>query len=693
MDRAPLLVVAFVSVCGVVGCSTARETSTFDPPTQAATAKLLTSATPLGTARAHHAAVRLDSGDVLVAGGNDATSAALTSCEVYSPLSHTWSPAPPMNRARTTLGLAKLPGGDVIAWGGDYDGYERRNVTTGTWALVAGTAPTRRRWSTWFQRSDGSIVVVGGRDDTTVAQPRLADTWLFDAGLGSWAPGPSLTRPRESAGAIPLDADRFAVLGGLVTVAASGDAGASSAYQSDVEICTLSTSACVVGAVSMTDRRARFTTTKLLDGRWLIAGGYGSGAVVGVIDATEIFDPSGLTVVPGPRLAIARSQHAAVLLPSGQVLLAGGDVSSMPNPDAGLLADSGADPSDPVELVDVALGVARLGPWPQKERFAPTATLLSSGDVLYAAGGVSNWFALGRPVYADVDLFSQGIGGAKCSAPGDCVSGLCTAGACVGGTLPDAGPADSAKSDVGADATPVDAADGSVDVSVDVGVPAPDAPAAPDAAPAPEVGLSPGGATPAVSGLAIACGKDAECASGHCVDGVCCDGACVGSCLSCALAASPGVCSFVPFGLDPRGSCGAPSRCVSTCDGHGACANVTGAAVCSPATCVGPSRGVGIAVCAGAGSQCDTTARVEFECAPYACLPAFGTCASRCAVSTDCASGAICDPATGLCEKLAEPSSSGCALPSAGGLGDRAAIASAAIAFALVLAGRRRRPR
>ena len=43
------------------------------------------------------------------------------------------------------------------------------------------------------------------------------------------------------------------------------------------------------------------------------------------------------------------------------------------------------------------------------------------------------------------------------------------------------------------------------------------------------------------------CTQANECTTGFCVDGRCCNGACAGSCRSCSLAQSPGVCSPVPL--------------------------------------------------------------------------------------------------------------------------------------------------
>lgn len=69
------------------------------------------------------------------------------------------------------------------------------------------------------------------------------------------------------------------------------------------------------------------------------------------------------------------------------------------------------------------------------------------------------------------------------------------------------------------------------------------------------------------NGQGVSCQFDVDCLSGHCVDGVCCQVDCDGTCGSCDLPESPGVCGYTPLG-DGDDGCQGPQR---TCDGAGAC--------------------------------------------------------------------------------------------------------------------------
>jgi hypothetical protein len=657
------------------GCGRAPGAAGSTERPEATSARLMTAGQPLPATRSRHASVLLANGDVLVVGGIDATTADVASCFLYAASTGTWSQVGALHYPRSNHAAVRLASGDVLAFGGGDATTELRDHVAGGWTSVAMMAKARRGFG-WFQRSDGSIVVAGGNSPDAV----LGSTEIFDVGTRAWTSGPTLVHPRAGIRAIPLDDDRFAVLGGYAIVGVETDGGLIGQYTDEIEVCTISTNACALSSLKLSAWRARYTATRTLDGRYLIAGGYGSGSTQGALESTEIFDPKAMTLTPGPNLLTAREEHAATLLPSGQVLIMGGEFTSALPVDAGPGVDAGTyDPSAPLEIVDVVANLARVGPTPAHRRFSLTATTLLDGRALLVGGGDTSAFASRPPETADVDLFVQGTDGASCATPGDCVSGVCSASKCVGGSLPDAGAdgaADAGAPDTGAvDTGPADAS--TIDTStidarvLDAAPPSPDA-------------------TPPVSGRAQVCTKDAECASGHCVDHVCCDSTCVGTCVSCALPASPGICAFVPFGLDPRGSCGAASACVATCSGAGACIGATGSSVCAPSTCIDATRGEGLALCSGAGGACSSEARVAFDCAPYACVGAFGACASQCASTSDCAPGLDCDVTSGHCLPPANGGSGGGCVAGGGGP-ERGVAAGAVLALALALVARGRR--
>jgi hypothetical protein len=102
----------------------------------------------------------------------------------------------------------------------------------------------------------------------------------------------------------------------------------------------------------------------------------------------------------------------------------------------------------------------------------------------------------------------------------------------------------------------------------------------------------------------VACGSDAECASGHCVDGVCCDTGCLGTCMACNVATHVGTCWNLPqFSTDGTATvaCLAPS----SCDGAGHCKKNNGE------------------LCPGGAGDCTSGNCVDGVCCDTACQ---GTC-------------------------------------------------------------------
>jgi hypothetical protein len=88
-------------------------------------------------------------------------------------------------------------------------------------------------------------------------------------------------------------------------------------------------------------------------------------------------------------LPASRARHFATLLPSGEVLLAGGDVSGT------------GDPSSSTDVYSVTSGLGRASGWMTQFRVAFTGTLLPSGKIL-VVGGTPHYTSLEAPTTAEL---------------------------------------------------------------------------------------------------------------------------------------------------------------------------------------------------------------------------------------------------------------------------------------------------
>jgi len=83
--------------------------------------------------------------------------------------------------------------------------------------------------------------------------------------------------------------------------------------------------------------------------------------------------------------------------------------------------------------------------------------------------------------------------------------------------------------------------------------------------------------------LGLACAASADCGSGACSSGVCCNEACDGTCVSCSLEGSLGICAYIPENQTHEAMACAGD---AACDGKGACKKISSAACEKGLDCV-----------------------------------------------------------------------------------------------------------
>jgi len=141
---------------------------------------------------------------------------------------------------------------------------------------------------------------------------------------------------------------------------------------------------------SMATARRFHTATLLPSGKVLVAGGDDSGSA-------ELYDPSTGTFSATGGMTVARVGHTATLLSNGKVLIAGGS-------DASGAAKASA------ELYDPSTGIFTATPGSMTAaRASHTATLLQSGKVLIAGGDVFFYNSKGQSL-ASAEIFDPSTG-------------------------------------------------------------------------------------------------------------------------------------------------------------------------------------------------------------------------------------------------------------------------------------------
>lgn len=377
---------------------------------------------PMVNTRTDATAIRLLTGGVLVAGGLNGSGFSLSSAELFDPSTGLWTATGNMNVARFSNMTTLLGNGQVLAAGSDASA-ELYDPASGLWTATGSMSTARSGVSATLLPS-GAVLVDGGCGGSPCASaelyspgssplvyfaPTALNFGLEQVGLassgqpitvtnrgsrvlnvsgvavGGTNPGDYLTAG-SCLGAAVLPGASCTVLVSFAPTAFGGRS-ASLSIQDDApnspQVASLNGSGYInapdhwIPAGSMHAARQLHSSTRLPDGRVLVAGGQGMNFAP--LASSELYDPAtALWTNTGP-MANPRAGHTATLLPQGLVLVAGGgtNTAELYHPGTGNWTPTGSMSG---------------------ARSSHTAVLLTNGTVL-VAGGCLGQACAGAEIY------------------------------------------------------------------------------------------------------------------------------------------------------------------------------------------------------------------------------------------------------------------------------------------------------
>ena len=375
-------------------------------------------------------------GDVLIAGGADASSQTLATAEFYDPSSGQFVATGSAASSRAGASAAPLSPTQVLLAGGFSGSAAIKNFsltldgsvlssaevfdeTTGAFSPLA-KMTTPRMGFTATTLANGKVLVVGGQDSLG----NVLDTAeLYDPAAHKFVAVNNAMSDRRMFHTATL------LLGGKVLVA-GGATNLSGDTTNSVDIYDPASNSFTAAAFPLDHQRAAHTATLFragpLAGRVLLTGGVGGSSFFFKDSSAEIYDPASqqFALLSG-FMNEPRSMHTATLLDDGSVLLAGGFSGTVAisggtlSSASGLISNS-AETFDPTTGDFTCVGgfnteTLRCNQSMSAARAGHTATLLATGPqphrVLIAGGiGAADPAAHGTAL-SSADLFNPASGG------------------------------------------------------------------------------------------------------------------------------------------------------------------------------------------------------------------------------------------------------------------------------------------
>ena len=289
---------------------------------------------PMKHARTDHTATSLPNGKILVSGGNDTLGRALSSAEIYDPASGSFSSTTStMTIARAehsaTLisgcncpadGQVLIAGGVLFSQGPTIRNAELYDPVTGKFTATGAMKATRAMHTATLLASGplaGNVLIVGGISDESLGDAASAE--LYDPSTGQFTSTGTMSIPREGHTATWLDPSVVTgALGGKVLIAGGGD---SHAPSNSAEVYNPQTGT-FTPAGSMSTPRMLHAAVLLPNGQVLVAGGQRSDTEF--LTSAELFNPATASFSPTGSMINVQTAASATTLDNGIVLIAGG---------------------------------------------------------------------------------------------------------------------------------------------------------------------------------------------------------------------------------------------------------------------------------------------------------------------------------------------------------------------------------
>src|SRR5208283_5398768 len=318
-----ILVVGGVNCPTSGSCTYLNSAELYNPVSSA-----FTNTGTMATARSAPA-VLLSTGKVFVAGGyscdGSGNCSSLTSAEIYDPTAGTFSNAGTMTMARSGHTMNVLGNGTVLIAGGEnctsatscsaLSSAEIYDPTAGTFTATSNGMSAPRFGASAVLLNSGSVLIAGGFDGTNL--PAAAEIYSPASG-GFTGAGPSLNVPRFDASATLLNNGRVLVAGGSTCSLPGCPTNAAEIYDPVASTFSIVTDGMIVP-------RFNHTATLLTNGDVVVAGGYSlCGSSCSAEASTELFDPVAVAFTSGLPEATGLASHSGTLVANGNVLLIGG---------------------------------------------------------------------------------------------------------------------------------------------------------------------------------------------------------------------------------------------------------------------------------------------------------------------------------------------------------------------------------